>query len=291
LFKIYADLTKFGIVVFVLISGVAGYATGYTVESEFSVQHFAMFFFGLYFLSSGSLALNQWQEIEIDKKMPRTSKRPLATGKLMPRAALILSLLFIWSGLQALYNASAIAFWVGVASVVLYNGLYTMWWKKSWAFAAVPGAIPGALPITIGYAAVNPDIFNSESVYLFLIMFLWQMPHFWTLAIKYKEDYRAGGIPVLPTVAGTDITLKHIGLYTFVYVGVALASPWFVNSSIVYLALVVPFAGFVLKEYMTYLRSGGQRWFSFFMWTNISMLIFVIVPVIDKWSFLITERS
>lgn len=289
--KTYADLTKFGIVIFVLLSGVAGYMCGFEAEHVFDVRHFLWSMLGLYFLSSGSLALNQVQEHAIDKKMPRTAKRPIAAGKIRPVAAAILAVTFIVSGLQALYEVSPTAAIVGLISVILYNVLYTLWWKKKWAFAAVPGAIPGALPVTIGYAAANPDIFNSESVYLFLIMFLWQMPHFWTLAIRFKDDYRAGGIPVLPAVAGVDRTIFQIGLYTFVYVGVAFASPWFVRASWIYLLLVVPFAAKVLFEFFRYQRSGGQKWFPFFMWTNVSMLVFVIVPVIDKWNFLFTRTN
>lgn len=289
--KTYFDLTKFGIVVFVLLSGVAGYAAGFRLEQGFDPMHVLTFLIGLYFLSSGSLALNQYQEYEIDRKMKRTSKRPIASGKMQPLAAAILAVVFIVSGLQALSEASSMAAFVGLASVVLYNGFYTLWWKKKWAFAAVPGAIPGALPVTIGYAAANPDIFNAESVYLFLIMFLWQMPHFWILAIRFKDDYAAGGIPVLPAVRGLNETLYQIGLYTFVYVGVALLSPWFVSASWIYLLVVLPFALKVLWEYFRYRRTNAEKWFGFFMWTNVSMLVFVIVPVVDKWNFLFIKSG
>lgn len=290
--KLYADLTKFGIVVFVLLSGVAGYATGFLSEHPFSWMHFLQTILGLYFLSSGSLALNQVQEWKLDQKMPRTAKRPVAAGKIKPAAAGILAVSFIFAGLSTLFKISPTAGWVGLVSVVLYNGVYTLYWKPRWVFAAVPGAIPGALPVTIGYAAVNPDIFNSESVYLFLIMFLWQMPHFWALALKFKDDYAAGGIPVLPVALGTERTLFQIGLYTFAYVGVALAAPWFVHASWLYLVLVLPFAFKILQEFFRFYRSKGtERWFAFFMWVNISMLVFLIVPVIDKWNFLFTATN
>lgn len=288
--KTYADLTKFGIVIFVMLAGLAGYATGFQIENPFDWKHLVNSLLGLYFLSSGSLALNQVQEVEIDRKMPRTAKRPLVTGRLKPAAAMILSILFICVGLQTLASASFEAALVGLVSVVLYNGFYTMWWKQKWAFAAVPGAIPGALPVTIGYASVNPDIFNSESVYLFLVMFLWQMPHFWVLAIRFVEDYKAGGVPVLPAVVGTERTIFHTGLYTFVYAGVALAAPWFVQASWVYILVVLPFAAKVMQEFFRYQKSKGQKWFPFFMWVNVSMLVFIIVPVIDKWSFLVLEN-
>jgi protoheme IX farnesyltransferase len=288
LLKTYLDLTKFGIVVFVLMSGMIGYASGYMIEQPFDWHHLLRFLLGLYFLSSGSLALNQVQEYKLDQKMPRTQKRPIAMGKLKPAAGLIISGLFLYLGLVLLYECHPMAAKVGLVSVLMYNGLYTLYLKQHWIYAAVPGAIPGALPVTIGYASVNPDIWNSESVYLFLIMFLWQMPHFWVLAIRYKNDYAAGGIPTLPVALGIPKTLQQIGLYTILYAGVAIASPWFVHANWVYVILVFPFALKVLYEFSLYYKSQGEkRWLGFFMWTNVSMLVFLIVPVIDKWSFVI----
>ena len=289
--KTFSVLTKFGIVIFVLLAGLAGYATGYQIENTFNWKHLLTFILGLYFLSSGSLALNQVQEYKLDQKMPRTKNRPIASGKITPAAGFILSVAMIFCGVNLLYELSPMAGYLSVISLALYNGLYTYIWKPKWIFAAVPGAIPGALPVTIGYAVNNSDILNSDSVYLFLIMFLWQMPHFWTLAIKYKEDYRLGGIPTLPTALGIPKTLFHVGLYTFCYAGVAIASPFFLHSSWVYAAVVFPFAFMLLKEFFRVYRSNAQeRWFAFFMWTNISMLVFLFVPVIDKWNFLFIGR-
>ncbi len=292
MFKIFSQLTKFGIVIFVLLAGIAGYATGFFIETSFDYKHFIYFIGGLYFLSSGSLALNQVQEWRLDQKMPRTKNRPIASGKIKPMAAGILSCAMIFVGTNMLFAQSTTAGILSIVSVILYNVVYTLYWKRRWAFAAVPGAIPGALPITIGYAVNNPNIFNSESIYLFLIMFLWQMPHFWTLAIKYKDDYAAGGIPTLPVTLGVKKTLYHIGLYTFTYVGVALSAPFFLHTSWVYVLFIFPFAFFLLKEFFALYKSDArERWFAFFMWTNISMLVFIFVPVVDKWSFLFIGRG
>ncbi|MGZ3742313.1 MAG: UbiA family prenyltransferase, partial [Pseudobdellovibrionaceae bacterium] len=262
--KAYTDLTKFGIVIFVLLSGVAGYASGFIIENPFDWHHFLKTILGLYFLSSGSLALNQVQERELDRKMPRTANRPVASGKIKPPAAGILALGMLMVGGNFLFEVSPTAGWLGVFTVLFYNGLYTLYLKPKWVYAAVPGAIPGALPITIGYAANSPDIFNSESVYLFLILFLWQMPHFWTLAIKFKDDYAAGGVPVLPAAMGVEKALYQIGLYTILYVSVAIASPWFVHASWIFILAVLPFAFKVMQEFIRFYRSKGtERWFAF----------------------------
>lgn len=290
--KIFADLTKFGIVIFTILSGLAGYATGFQIEKAFDWHHLFEFLTGLYFLSSGSLALNQVQEWKLDKKMPRTENRPVASGKIKPAAAGILAFFFLLVGTYQLFNASPTAGWLGILTVIFYNFVYTIYLKPNWIYAAVPGAVPGALPVTIGYAAINPNILNSDSVYLFLIMFLWQMPHFWTLAIKFKEDYAKGGIPTLPVALGLERTLFQIALYTVAYIGVALAAPLFVHASWIYILVVLPFAFKVMQELIRFYRSKGEkRWFAFFMWTNLSMLIFIFVPVIDKWNFLFISSN
>ena len=110
------------------------------------------------------------------------------------------------------------------------------------------------------------------------------MPHFWALAIRFKDDYDKGGIPVLPCRIGTERTLFHMGLYTFAYTGLAIASPFFTSAYLVYGLVVLPFAFKVLYEFIRYNHAGAQnRWLPFFLWTNFSILVFLIAPVIDKW--------
>ena len=291
MFRTYADLTKFGIVIFVVLAGVAGYATSFAIENTFDWMHFLRLIGGLYFLSSGSLALNQLQEYKMDRLMPRTAKRPIASGKLKPAAAGILAIAFIAIGSDLLFKCSELAGLLGWATIVLYNVVYVYWWKPKWIFAAIPGAIPGALPVTFGYAANDADIWKMDSVYLFLILFLWQMPHFWALAMKFKEDYRLGGVPTLPTALGVQKTLYHMGLWTFLYVITAVASPWFVQASWIYILAVIPFCFKIMQEFYRYYKSNGtERWLAFFMWVNLSVLVFMFVPVFDKWSFLIVPR-
>lgn len=292
MFKAFADLTKLGIVIFVVMSGVAGFATSFAIEEAFDLFHLLNLVLGLFLLSAGSLSLNQAQEYKMDRLMPRTAKRPVAAGLISPQTAYMISISLLFGGSFFLYRASFDAMFLGWATVVLYNGIYTYWWKPKWIFGAIPGAVPGALPVTIGYAANSSEIWAADSVYLFLIMFLWQMPHFWALAMRYKDDYKAGGVPTLPVALGIDRTLYHMGLWTFAYILVAVASPWFVRASWIYLALVIPVSFKIMQEFYRYFQSRGEkRWLAFFMWTNISMLVYIFVPVIDKWNFLFIGRN
>jgi heme o synthase len=238
----------------------------------------------LYFFSAGSFAINQAQEWMIDVEMPRTVNRPIPSGKITVPQAWAIGGLFIAFGVGASLLVNPLVMALGLTTVVLYNVLYTLYWKRKWAFGAVPGAIPGAMPVVIAYAANTTDLLKPDLVYAFLIMFLWQMPHFWSLAIRFKDDYSKGGIPVLPLMLGTGRTLFHMGLYMFAYVALAIASPGFTSAYYIYLVVVLPLAFKLLYEFFQYYRAGGEkRWLPFFLWTNFSVLVFLIAPVLDRW--------
>lgn len=278
------ELFKPGIVFLVVLTGITAYGLSYQVEQTFDIFHALSFIVGLAFLSAGSLGLNQVQEVSLDLKMQRTQGRPIPAGMLTKKEALLISLVALLVGLFLLLKVSHLTAGLGLLTVVLYNGFYTLWWKQQMAFAAVPGAIPGAMPVVIGYSANSEQIFSPPCLYLFLVMFVWQMPHFWALAIRYRKDYAEGGVPVLPVKEGLDRTLYHMGLYTFIYVILALVSPWFVTVSICYFLIVLPMAAKVLWEFFKYFKKGGEQgWLPFFLWVNFSLLGFLFSPVVDKW--------
>lgn len=282
--KNYLQLTKFGIALFVMITGLAGYAVGQPLGVEIEIWRPILLVLGLYLLSSGSFALNQAQEWRLDKLMPRTAKRPLPGGRIAIWQAYLLGFVFIISGTFFLALVELWSAYLGIFTVILYNGLYTMIWKPKWIFAAVPGAIPGAMPVVIGFAGTGRSIWTTECMYLFLIMFLWQMPHFWSLAIRYKDDYQKGGFPVLPAQLGIERTMYHIGLYTIAYVGLALIAPLFLETHLLHILLVIPLSLKVIWEFIKYFKSKGESgWLPFFLWVNLSMLIFVTAPVFDRW--------
>lgn len=266
----------------------AGYGIGFNVEQSFSWWHFFIFLVGTFLISAGSLSLNQFQEIEHDKKMDRTKERPLAKGSLEKNTALKISISFIFIGLCMLYFIKPLTFWIGLSIILMYNGFYTLYWKKKWAFAAVPGAIPGALPGVLGFSAVDDRILSAPSVYLFLVMFLWQMPHFWTLAIRYKDDYSKGNFPVLPAVVGSFRAKYHISFYVWCYALLGIMSPFFVEHLYAYYFVVVPFSIVVVWQFLKYFKSTNPKaWLPFFLVTNFSMLAFMYAPLVDKWTTLI----
>jgi protoheme IX farnesyltransferase len=282
--KAYSSLTKGGIILFAIVSALAGYAVSFRPDQAFDLYEPLVLVIGLYLVAAASFALNQAQEWRLDAKMERTKKRPIPMGLIRPWQAYALAAIFAPFGLILLSMLGPAPALLAFATMVLYNGVYTLYWKRRWTFGAVPGAIPGAMPVVIGFAANTPEIWRAECVYLFLIMFLWQMPHFWSLAIRYREDYERGGFPVLPVRLGEHRAMYHVGLYLFTYVGVALAAPWFLQAHVVYLLLVIPISLKVIWEFQKYFQSAERKaWLPFFLWTNLSLLIYLTAPVMDKW--------
>ncbi len=283
----YLQLTKTGIILFALVSALAGYAVSYQVGHAFDVWHPILLAIGLYLVSGGGFAINQAQEWRIDARMDRTRKRPIPAGLFSPFQGYAIGTIMCVFGLGVLYLLGPVPAGLALLTLFLYNGVYTLFLKRQWAFGAVPGAIPGAMPVVIGYSVNQVEIWRPDCVYLFLVLFLWQMPHFWSLAIRFREDYRQGGIPVLPVQLGVDRSMYHIGLYVFTYVGVALLAPWFLRAHALYILLVFPVSIKVIYEFFKYFRqTEGRGWLPFFLWTNLSLLVYLAVPVMDKWLYL-----
>jgi protoheme IX farnesyltransferase len=163
--------------------------------------------------AGGSAALNTVLDAGMDEKMPRLSRRAAALrsigrGKVAAGAlAAIAASLF----LSGRYLNGTVCLLLA-AAVVGYSVLYTLVWKRRSPYGTIPGAVPGALPVLIGYAAVNPRL-GMDGVILFLFLLLWQPPHFWALALRHREEYRAAGVPVLPVAFGDPYTKVLIFLY------------------------------------------------------------------------------
>ncbi len=283
--KVFSELSKSGIVTLVLISVFAGYLIGQPSELPLDKTRMLLTLLGLLFVSAGSSALNQYQERDIDAQMPRTAKRPLPSGRLTPRGVLIFVGITISVGLSILAYLDWNLFHLGVFAIACYNGLYTLWWKKHWAFAAVPGAIPGAIPILMGYTAAQGQVFHPTGLYLFFILFFWQMPHFWSLALKYRKDYEQGGFPTLPVKLGLGVTLHQIILWCLAYLGIAFLAPFFMPVRWIYMIPTLLMSGKVIIELRAFVKKPeSEKWLHFFLWVNFSLIVYLAAAVIDLWS-------
>lgn len=166
-------------------------------------------------LSAGSAnAVNMYVDRDIDALMERTQGRPLVTGVIEPRNALIfaISLQFVafavlWAGANLL--SAILAF----AAAAFYIGVYTLWLKRTSRQNIVIGGAAGAVPVLVGWSAVQNNV-TWTPIVLFIVMFLWTPPHFWALAVKYADDYRAADVPMLPSVVSMSETVRQMIWYT-----------------------------------------------------------------------------
>jgi protoheme IX farnesyltransferase len=165
-------------------------------------------------LAAGSAnALNCYIDRDIDQVMKRTARRPLPAHTVSPRAALVFGLLLglVSTGLMAAFtNPLATALTVG--AIAYYDLVYTMWLKRTTPANTVWGGACGSAPVLIGWAAVTGGL-DARAWVLFAVVFLWQPPHFYALAIKFKDDYARAGIPMLPVVA----SMRRVGVEVVVY--------------------------------------------------------------------------
>ncbi|KUP08750.1 protoheme IX farnesyltransferase [Bacillus coahuilensis m2-6] len=161
---------------------------------------------------AGSATLNNFIDSDIDPLMERTKSRPTVTGRISGKKVLIIGLALITLGQLFLFMTTITAGVIGLIGVVSYVVIYTMWSKRQHVSNTIVGSVSGAVPPLIGWSAVDSDLGVMAWV-LFLIMFIWQPPHFYALAMRRCEEYRAANIPMLPVVKGFKTTKKHILLW------------------------------------------------------------------------------
>lgn len=174
-------------------------------------------------LGSGAAgAINMWYEHDIDALMKRTSMRPIPSNRMLPETALEFAIIVaVISVILMAVATNLMAAFLLLLAILFYVFIYTMWLKRRTAQNIVIGGAAGAFPPMIGWAAVTGNI-SFDSVLLFLIIFTWTPPHFWSLALYKNEEYKIANIPMLPVVAGMDVTRKHIMIYTIALVAVSI---------------------------------------------------------------------
>jgi heme o synthase len=198
--RLFLALTKFNLSAAVTLSAVLTYI----LAGGNDPTSLAQATLAVLLLAMGVSALNQYQEWESDLKMARTRHRPIPSGRVAPRTALLLAMLLIAAALLLVYRE------LGYEGLLLflfvplwYNGVYTPL-KRHSAFAVVPGGLLGVIPPAIGWLAAGRGLMAPEFLALGLLFFVWQVPNFWLLAAKHDADYRAAGFPTAVEAFGPD---------------------------------------------------------------------------------------
>jgi protoheme IX farnesyltransferase len=230
----YIQLTKPRITWLILMSTAVGFMFG--AADGWSWWTFLHTIAGTGLIASGTAALNQWWERDADARMKRTQARPLPSGAMSPNAALTFAV--------ALSVAGFVELWFGANPTAAVIGLFTL---TSYLFAYTPlkqrtphsttvGAVPGAMPPVIGYAAAS-GVLDIQAAALFAILFLWQFPHFYSIAWLYRDDYARAGIRMLPVVDRTGRrTARHILITSMLLVPISALPSYLGMTGALYLA-------------------------------------------------------
>ena len=225
--------------------------------------------------AGGANAINMYVDRDIDKLMHRTRNRPLVTGVITPRSALtfaitleVAAFLFLWAAVNLL---SAV---LAVSATLFYVFVYTLWLKRTSTRNIVIGGAAGAVPVLVGWSAVTNSL-SWAPVVLFGVIFYWTPPHFWALAIKYKDDYAAADVPMLPAVASLGTTASRILGYTLVLWALTLLFDPVAGMGDLYLVSAVVlgaiFTGLCLQLIRKTTPAAAMRLFSYSI-TYISLL-------------------
>lgn len=247
MFKDLVALTKPRIIRLNLIAAFGGYWVA--SKWDLAIWPLIWMLLGSALTMASACVFNNYLDRDHDMKMERTRDRALPQNRMTPRFVLGYGIVLGIVGLIVLFAlVGTLAGWLGLLGMFVYVVVYTMWLKRTSTWSTSIGGISGAMPPVIGYCAVTHEV-DAGAWILFALLFLWQPAHFWSLAIRRKEEYRAAGYPLLPVVKGVTRTkwqmLPYILLliptsilmYTYDYVGitflilsVGIAIVWFIHA-------------------------------------------------------------
>jgi protoheme IX farnesyltransferase len=194
---------------------------------------------GIWLLAGAAFAVNCLVEREIDSRMARTARRPMARGELTVAQTLVFSGVIGGIGMWVLYMlVNPLTMWLTFATFVGYAVIYTMILKPATPQNIVIGGLSGAMPPALGWAAVANDV-PMQAWILVLIIFIWTPPHFWALAMYRRDDYAKSGLPMLPITHGLQFTQFHVWLYTIALVATTMLPYAVQMSGLIYLASAI----------------------------------------------------
>lgn len=218
-----------------------------------------------------------WYDRDIDHVMSRTKTRPTITGTIPLNVVIGMGVAFSIIGFMLLYLTTPMAAVYGFFGWFVYVVLYTMWSKRKYTINTVVGSFSGAAPPLIGWAAVDASL-HPVAFVLFLVMFIWQTPHFLSLAIRKRDEYSKAGIPMLPVVYGNNITKRQILIYTICLLPLpfyffSLGPIFLVFASLLNIGwLLIAIYGFKMKD--------DDRWAKWMFVYSLNYLTFFFVGLV-----------
>jgi len=253
-------------------------ATGFILNNGHFESRLLLLIGGVFCLAGGSAAFNQVQESHRDELMARTRNRPIPSGQLSRSDGFTIAKGFCLAGLFLLSALGLAQALLGMLTLLLYNGLYT-WLKPRTSFAVLPGGLVGAIPPIIGWTAAGGEILHPNIIFIATLMFLWQMPHFWLLTIRYGEEYEAAGFKTLKKTLDDNQIKRLIIWWMVISLIFLLTAPLFGIHLAVWLLIAIAVLNILLIVvfYLILFRSTSDKMLRLvFVSTNI-FLTFILM--------------
>ncbi|MRR23158.1 protoheme IX farnesyltransferase, partial [bacterium] len=273
-----AELSRWKLSLAVAFSAVTGYMLFAGEEPSGVVIAGA----GVFLLSAGASVLNQYTERQSDALMERTAGRPLPSGRMAPPAAMMTAVVLLAAGIIVLARGGTWPVMLGTSNVILYNLIYTGLKKKT-TLAIIPGALVGAVPPLIGYTAAGGAMTDTRILLFALFMFLWQMPHFWLLLVRYGEEYEKAGIKTLRQRMDETSIIRLVmvwitGSSLLLWILTVIFMPFSGTASLILLllnaAFIIAFAGIIRADF-----TGTRSKYAFVAFNSFMALVMIILIV------------
>ncbi|OLG03420.1 Heme O synthase protoheme IX farnesyltransferase COX10-CtaB [Bacillus paralicheniformis] len=279
---ILSKTIKTGIIKSNLIPMLSGLTLSlYTYKISLSEKLPEIFFalIGSILVMGAAGAFNNLYDRDIDSIMERTKNRPTVTGEIKPKTVLWLGIFMMIFGVIILGFTTSLAALLGFLGLFFYIVPYTMWSKRRTVYNTEVGSIGGAMPPLIGWSAVYPDITHPAVLGLFVTSVIWQMPHFYAIAIRKNDEYKAAKVPMLPVIKGVKRTYIQTNIYLIILIGTSLL---FISLSlgIMLVSLILGVIWLVLSVY-GYKKMDSEKWAkSMFIYSLIHMTILFSTVII-----------
>ncbi|MCP3765036.1 heme o synthase [Domibacillus sp. A3M-37] len=281
--KVIKAIVKTGIINSNLMGMCAGLSLAlyiYNLNFTDYISTIILAILGTAFVVGGSGAINNFYDQDIDIVMKRTKDRPTVDGSVNPKFALWLGIALLASGLAFLLLISPLVAFIGFLGFFLYVFPYTMFTKRKTIYNTEVGSLSGAVPPLIGWAAVSSDMFHPIAIGLFLFMFLWQPPHFYAIAIRRLDEYKAAGVPMLPVIKGIYRTKIQAIVYLLGLLMVSFL--FFPFSKLIAFAMFGLTLVWIMLGIFNFRRMESEKWATlmFVFSLNHIMIIFALMIVI-----------
>jgi len=280
----YITVTKVGIILGNMLTVIAGMwlaAGGLEGLIQFSAGNILLTLLGTALIIASGTCLNNYIDRDIDQLMARTKNRPLAEGRLEPRKVLLMGYILALAGTFLLLNVNIVATASAILGLFVYVIVYTLWLKRTHHLNTIVGGISGAMPPVIGWTSVTGSLDPGVLVF-FVMMFIWQPPHFLALAIKRCDDYRAAGIPMLPVVKGIHLTKQQIVLWVTALIPASLYLYLVAPLNLIYVAIALFLSvGWLILALKGFRKQEDKHWaHQNFIWsliylTGISLAVII----------------